>query len=91
MQKWQHQLNAAAFTPESDPKEDWPFQVHLVSSEDMMQWLQSGSRSQIDLNGVEIERFGFINEPYRAFYGSVSGIKLLTGGRCMELDCLLKT
>lgn len=73
MQKWQHQLNAAAFTPESDPKEDWPFQVHLVSSEDMMQWLQSGSRSQIDLNGVEIERFGFINEPYRAFYGSVSG------------------
>lgn len=73
MQEWQIQLNDAAFTPPDEPKENWAFQVHLVSSEDMMQWLHSGSRSQIDLAGVEIERFGCISEPHRAFYGAVSG------------------
>ncbi|MQJ01802.1 hypothetical protein EI062_29060, partial [Escherichia coli] len=61
------------FTPEDEPKENWGFQVHLISSEDMMHWLQNGSRNQIDLNRVEIERFGFLNEPYQAFYGAISG------------------
>lgn len=73
MREWQYQLNAAAFTPEDEPKENWGFQVHLISSEDMMHWLQNGSRNQIDLNRVEIERFGFLNEPYQAFYGAISG------------------
>lgn len=73
MVEWQNQLNAAAFTPEDEPKENWGFQVHLISSEDMMLWLQNGSRSQIDLNNIEIERFGFLTEPHKAFYGAVSG------------------
>lgn len=73
MQEWQRTLNSAAFTPEDEPKENWAFQVHLISSEDMMHWLQSGSRNQIDLSGVEIERFGFLNEPHQAFYGAISG------------------
>ncbi|MBB1199975.1 hypothetical protein EGM70_06630 [Enterobacteriaceae bacterium 89] len=73
MQEWQRQLNAAAFTSEDEPKENWGFQVHLVSSEDMMYWLQNGSRNQIDLSGVELERYGFLNEPHQAFYGAVSG------------------
>ncbi|RZA66439.1 hypothetical protein EVY29_23680, partial [Klebsiella pneumoniae] len=73
MKEWQHQLNAAAFTPPDEPKENWDFQVHLISSEDMMAWLQNGTRSQIDLNATEIERFGFLNEPHQAFYGAVSG------------------
>lgn len=73
MQEWQNQLNSAAFTPPEEPKENWDFQVHLVSSEDMMHWLQNGTRNQIDLSGIEIERFGFLNEPHQAFYGAVSG------------------
>jgi len=73
MQEWQDQLNEAAFTPEGQPSDEWDFQVHLISSEDLMQWLQSGSRSQVDLNDVEIERFGYLNEPHKAFYGVVSG------------------
>lgn len=73
MQEWQSQLNAASFTPEELPKEEWAFQVHLISSEDLVHWLQTGSRGQIDLSGVEVERFGYLNEPYKAFYGTLSG------------------
>ncbi|XQS16377.1 AIPR family protein [Citrobacter telavivensis] len=73
MQEWQEQLNAAAFTPEDTPKEEWAFQVHLVSSEDLLHWLQAGSRNQVDLKSVEIERYGFIDTPHKAFYGIVSG------------------
>jgi len=73
MVEWQNQLNSAAFTDVDEPKENWGFQVHLVSSEDMMLWLQNGSRSQIDLTNIEIERFGFLTEPHQAFYGAVSG------------------
>lgn len=64
MQEWQTQLNVASFTPEGSPKEEWGFQVHLVSSEDLVHWLQTGSRGKIDLQGVEIERYGCLNEPW---------------------------
>ncbi|WP_318378841.1 AIPR family protein [Enterobacter sp.] len=73
MKEWQSQLNAASFTPEELPKEEWAFQVHLISSEDLVHWLQTGSRGQIDLSGVEVERYGHLNEPYKAFYGTLSG------------------
>lgn len=73
MQEWQSQLNIASFTPEESPKEEWGFQVHLVSSEDLVHWLQTGSRGKIDLQGVEVERYGYLNEPYKAFYGTLSG------------------
>lgn len=73
MQEWQNQLNAASFTSNELPKEEWGFQVHLISSEDLVHWLQTGSRGQIDLSGVEVERYGYLNEPYKAFYGTLSG------------------
>lgn len=73
MQEWQHQLNAASFTPKDGPKEEWAFQVHLICSEDLVHWLQTGSRGQIDLSGVEVERYGYLNEPHKAFYGTLSG------------------
>lgn len=73
MKEWQSQLNAASFTPEEKPKEEWGFQVHLISSEDLVHWLQTGSRGQIDLSDVEVERYGYLNEPYKAFYGTLSG------------------
>ncbi|MGG7670097.1 AIPR family protein [Yersinia sp. J1] len=73
MQEWQSQLNAASFTPEEEPKEEWAFQVHLISSEDLVHWLHTGSRGQIDLPSVEVERYGYLNEPYKAFYGTLSG------------------
>ncbi|RJL47144.1 AIPR family protein [Pectobacterium carotovorum] len=73
MQEWQSQLNEASFTPEEGPKEEWAFQVHLISSEDLVHWLQTGSRGQIDLSNVEVERYGYLNEPYKAFYGTLSG------------------
>ncbi|RRZ69771.1 hypothetical protein EGK39_25040 [Klebsiella oxytoca] len=73
MQEWQSQLNAASFTPADEPKEEWAFQVHLISSEDLVHWLQTGSRGKIDLSGVEVERYGYLNEPFKAFYGTLSG------------------
>ena len=73
MQNWQKELNSAALMEENTPDEDLAFQVHLVSAEDLQHWLQSGSRQSIDLDEVEIERYGFIDEPYKAFYGVVSG------------------
>ncbi|ELY6212234.1 AIPR family protein [Cronobacter dublinensis] len=73
MQEWQSQLNDASFTPGEEPKEEWAFQVHLISSEDLVHWLQTGSRGQIDLSSVEVERYGYLNEPYKAFYGTLSG------------------
>ncbi|EPT8925025.1 AIPR family protein [Cronobacter malonaticus] len=76
MQEWQSQLNDASFTPGEHPKEEWAFQVHLISSEDLVHWLQAGSRGQIDLSSVEVERYGYLNEPYKAFYGTLSGDQL---------------
>lgn len=73
MQNWQKELNSAALMDENTANEDLAFQVHLISAEDLQHWLQTGSRQSIDLDEVEIERYGFIDTPHKAFYGVVSG------------------
>lgn len=77
MQKWQDELNAAALTPETTPQDELPFQVHLVSAEDLTEWLQAGSHINIDLDDVELEHYGQKNEPYLACYGQISGDQVL--------------
>jgi len=77
MQKWQDELNLAALAPESIPQDDLPFQVHLVSAEDLTEWLQAGTHVNIDLDDVEIENYGQKDEPYLAFYGQISGDQIL--------------
>lgn len=73
MQAWQDELNSAALIPEDTPQNELPFQVHLVSAEDLTEWLQSGSQISIDLEDVEIEHYGLRSGPYSAFYGQISG------------------
>lgn len=77
MQKWQDELNSAALTPEATPQDELPFQVHLVSAEDLTEWLQAGSHINIDLDDVELEHYGQKSEPYLAFYGQISGDQIL--------------
>jgi hypothetical protein len=77
MQSWQDELNFAALTPENTPQDELPFQVHLVSAEDLTEWLQAGTHISVDLNDVEIEHYGHISEPHLAFYGQVSGDQIL--------------
>jgi hypothetical protein len=77
MQKWQDELNLAALASENIPQDDLPFQVHLVSAEDLTEWLQAGTHVNIDLDDVEIENYGRKNEPYLAFYGQISGDQIL--------------
>lgn len=73
MKSWQMDLNEAALMSENTPNEELAFQVHLISAEDILQWLQAGSRNSIDLKDVEIERYGFIEHPHKAYYGLISG------------------
>ncbi|WP_121970443.1 AIPR family protein [Leptolyngbya sp. BC1307] len=73
MQRWQDELNSAALAPENTPQDDLPFQVHLVSAEDLTEWLQTGTHVNIDLDDVEIENYGEKTEPHLAFYGQISG------------------
>ncbi|PSN14297.1 hypothetical protein C7293_12330 [filamentous cyanobacterium CCT1] len=77
MQKWQDELNLAALAPENTPQDDLPFQVHLVSAEDLTEWLQAGTHVNIDLDDVEIESYGQKDEPYLAVYGQISGDQIL--------------
>lgn len=77
MQSWQDELNSAALAPDGLPQNDLPFQVHLVSAEDLTEWLQAGSHVNIDLDDVEIEHYGKKDEPYLAFYGQISGDQIL--------------
>lgn len=77
MQKWQDELNSAALAHEDTPQDDLPFQVHLVSAEDLTEWLQAGTHVNIDLDDVEIENYGKKIEPYLAFYGQISGDQIL--------------
>ncbi len=77
MQRWQDELNSAALAPENTPQDELPFQVHLVSAEDLTEWLQTGTQANIDLDDVEIENYGQKNEPHLAFYGQVSGDQIL--------------
>lgn len=73
MQQWQNELNEAAIMPEGTSKEDLAFQVHLISAEDIMHWIHSGSRGTIDLKNVELLNYGSIEKPHLAFYGVISG------------------
>ncbi|MCG9753907.1 AIPR family protein [Shewanella insulae] len=73
MQRWQDELNSAALAPDSLPQDDLPFQVHLVSAEDLTEWLQAGTQVNIDLDDVEIESYGKKEDPHLSFYGQVSG------------------
>lgn len=73
MQRWQAELNESASLETIPPNNDLPFQVHLVSSEDITQWRHAQTTSTIDLEDVEIEQYGKIDSPYTAFFGVVSG------------------
>jgi len=77
MQSWQDELNSAALVPDDSLQEDLPFQVHLVSAEDLTEWLQTGTHINIDLEDVEIEDYGKKTEPHLAFYGQVSGDQIV--------------
>ncbi|MFL0808761.1 MAG: AIPR family protein [Oceanobacter sp.] len=77
MQQWQDELNAAALIPVSIAQDDLPFQVHLVSAEDLTEWLQAGTHVNIDLEDVEIENYGQKTEPHLAFYGQISGDQIV--------------
>ena len=74
MQSWQNDLNeAACVSDESTPDNELPFQVHLVSAEDLVEWLRHQHSSTVDLNDVEIGEYGRIDAPMNAFYGVVGG------------------
>jgi hypothetical protein len=73
MQGWQAELNIAAIVEEGTPSSELPFQVHLVSAEDILEWLRLQSSSTVDLSDVEIEHYGRVESPYIAYYGVVGG------------------
>ncbi|EDX82621.1 hypothetical protein S7335_922 [Synechococcus sp. PCC 7335] len=77
MQRWQDELNSAALAAEDISQDELPFQVHLVSAEDLTEWLQTGTHVNIDLDDVEIENYGKKTEPHLAFYGQISGDQIL--------------
>lgn len=77
MQLWQDELNSAALAPDTLSQDELPFQVHLVSAEDLTEWLQAGTHISIDLDDVEIDSYGQKNEPYLSVYGQVSGDQIL--------------
>lgn len=73
MQAWQSELNEAASLDTTLPNHELPFQVHLVSSEDITQWMRAQTAATIDLEDVELEQYGKIDSPYTAYFGVVSG------------------
>lgn len=73
MISWQRELNDAALIGSDIDNSQLPFQVHLVSAEDLTEWLQAGSNIKVDLNDVELDHYGLMSEPYQAFYGQISG------------------
>lgn len=73
MQSWQDELNSAALTPDNIAHDELPFQVHLVSAEDLTEWLQAGVHANIDLDDVEIDSYGQKKSPHLAYYGQISG------------------
>ncbi|EKO3398653.1 AIPR family protein [Vibrio fluvialis] len=73
MQQWQDELNEAASLETIPPNHEQPFQVHLVSSEDITQWRHAQTSATIDLEDIELEQYGKIDNPYTAFFGVVSG------------------
>lgn len=73
MQAWQNELNESASLTGTELNHELPFQVHLVSSEDITQWLHDQSSATVDLDDVELEQYGKIESPYTAFFGVISG------------------
>ncbi|PKH05196.1 AIPR family protein [Moritella sp. Urea-trap-13] len=73
MQQWQNELNEAAIVEIGTPDNDLPFQVHLVSAEDLTEWMRFQHSSSVNLPDVEIEEYGKIATPYAAYYGIVGG------------------
>lgn len=73
MQQWQDELNAAAIVSSSTPDNELPFQVHLVSAEDLTEWMRVQHSTSVDLADVELEEYGKITSPYTAYYGTVGG------------------
>ncbi|CDG99219.1 conserved hypothetical protein [Xenorhabdus bovienii str. puntauvense] len=73
MQSWQENLNDEALMEENTPEEDWPFQIHLISAEDIQQWLRDGSSQLVDLNGVELIQCGKVGDNQQAIYGTLTG------------------
>ncbi|WP_311754864.1 AIPR family protein [Proteus terrae] len=73
MQQWQQELNESASLTSIPPNHELPFQVHLVSSEDITQWRYAQTSMTVDLDDVELEQYGKIETPYIAFFGVISG------------------
>ncbi|MCF6438653.1 AIPR family protein [Pseudoalteromonas luteoviolacea] len=73
MQQWQRELNAAAIVGHDTPENDLPFQVHLVSAEDLTEWMRVQHSNSVDIADVELEEYGKITAPYTAYYGTVGG------------------
>lgn len=76
MQHWQKELNRDALMPDDMPEEDWFFQVHLISAEDIQQWLRDGGHQKVDLIGVELIQCGTIEDQQQAIYGTLTGDQL---------------
>lgn len=73
MQQWQDELNDAALVRQDTPDNELPFQVHLVSAEDMTEWMRVQHTGSVSLSDVELEEYGKIESPYIAYYGIVGG------------------
>ncbi|WP_274059861.1 AIPR family protein [Vibrio parahaemolyticus] len=73
MQQWQDELNAAAIVGNDTPDNDLPFQEHLVSAEDLTEWMRVQHSNSVDIEDVELEEYGKITTPYTAYYGIVGG------------------
>lgn len=73
MQKWQNELNDAALVTENTPDALLPFQVHLVSAEDLMDWIKAKVTNTVDLKEVKLTQYGRLDSPYTAIYGVLSG------------------
>ncbi|WP_429119495.1 AIPR family protein [Aeromonas veronii] len=73
MQEWQKELNVSASVQDGTPYSELPFQVHLISAEDIVTWMHKQNNDTIDLSDVEIENYGKTEYPYPAYYGMVSG------------------
>ena len=52
MQQWQRELNEAASLETITPNHELPFQVHLVSSEDITQWRHAQTSATVDLEDI---------------------------------------
>lgn len=76
MKAWQDELNVAAIVEEGTVGNELPFQVHLVSAEDLVEWMKIQHSNTVDLNEVELEQYGKIDDPLKAFYGVIGGEQL---------------